>query len=125
MMLAGLPRRPRLEGHSIKNNFFLACRNLLRYPRRQTCMNHEHQLGVRFQRYVNYEDHIGVRSTRKAYWGHVFTFKCVVWNVQGNSFYLIEMLYWFSPLIDYDLPCSVNKQIIHNPTKEQRKAASS
>jgi hypothetical protein len=102
-----------------------ACRNLLRYPRRQTCMYHEHQIGVRFLRYVKNEDHIGVRSTRKAYWGHGFTIKCVVWNVLGNSFYLIEMLYWFSPLIDDDLQCTVNKQVIHNHKKEQRKGESS
>jgi hypothetical protein len=80
----------------------------------KTCMKHKHQIGVRFFRFVKNEDHIGVRSTWKAWWGHVFTIKCIVWNVQGNSCYLIEMLYWLSPLIDYELECNVKKQIIHN-----------
>ena len=44
-----------------------------------------------------------------------------MWYVQGNSCYLIEMLNWLSPLIDYDLECNVKKQIIHNPAKKLRK----
>jgi hypothetical protein len=67
-----LPRRPRLlEDHIAKKNFLAACRNLLRYPRRQTSMRNEHEIGVRFPRYVKNEDHTGVRYTRKANSGQV------------------------------------------------------
>ena len=84
-------------------------------------MRNEHEIGVRFPSYVKNEDHTGVRYTRKANSGQVQTIKCVVWNVQGNSFYLVDALYWLTPLIDYELQCTVNKQIIHNCTKKQRK----